>query len=155
MTPLSSPCSYRQEHIWSISVLPVTCMKSLSFYQISHFSFFIWKEKDFQNKKMHKDAFGVIQGEILRHTFWAALWTPGTSDVAYWVFRYVSWKCYGILWNTLGYHINTKVCEYSKQILKHHGIVISILKKLLWNILMIKYSTSHQQKVANHIEAFY
>ncbi len=46
-------------------------------YLISPFSFSVWQEikKDLQMKKMHKDAFGVIQGE----TFWAALWKPGTG----------------------------------------------------------------------------
>ncbi len=71
-------------------------------YLISPFSFSVWKEikKDLQMKIMHKDAFSVIQGE----TFWAALWKPGTSDVAYWVFRQVPWKCHGVLWNALDYH---------------------------------------------------
>lgn len=53
----------------------------------------------------------------------------------------VSWKWYGILWNTLGYHINTKVCEYCNHILKYHGIILQNGDKLLWNILIIKWLT--------------
>lgn len=102
MTPLSSPCSYRQEHIWSFSALSMTCTKRLSFYHLSHFTLWflcVKRKKDLQMKKVHKDGFGVIQWE----TFWAALWRPGSSDVAYWVFRQVPWNAMvfcEILWTT-------------------------------------------------------